>query len=321
MSDKSYSFHLVITGPNDFSAEYEIPIGITTIGRDADNLIQLDDRTVSRHHSRLECVAGECDITDLESSNGTFVNKIKITAKTPASLKNQDRIGIGPFFEMVFSQTEVVEESAPVEEQAPPPAFSISPPPEIVPASPPPPPPPPADETPPQPPPDGDIDILLPGLSIQRQRLLKYLPGIYHTDFMARFLGIFETILMPVEWTIDNFDLFLSPRTTPVLFLPWLANWYEAEFDKTWSEKQQRQFLEEAWLIYARRGTKWALSRVIEIYTGQTPVIDDLSEELRPHSFYVTLPINEKSVNRASVEALINFFKPAHTDYELKIQG
>jgi len=318
MADKTYTFRLVISGPNDFSAEFEIPIGITTIGRDADNSIQLDDRTVSRHHARLECISGECDITDLESSNGTYINKVKVAAKTPVPLKHQDRIGLGPNFEMILEQTEVIEDVIPSEEPVQPPVEEISEPPEIKVSIPPVPPPPP---TAPLPPPDGTGDLIPPGLSIQSRRLLKYLPGIYHTDFMARFLGIFEAILTPVEWTIDHFDLFLSPRTAPEAFLPWLANWYEAEFDKTWNESQRRQFLEEAWMIYSRRGTKWALGRVLEIYTGQPADIDDLAEDLRPHAFRVTLPLNEDNVNRSSITALIEYYKPAHTDYELIFRG
>jgi phage tail-like protein len=330
MPDKSYSFHLAITGLGGFSLEYDIPIGITTIGRDADNLIQLDDRTVSRHHARLECVGIECEITDLGSSNGSFVNKVKLTPNTPTPLSDQDQVGIGPSFLMIFSMVEVVEEPAPSEtpEAPPPPEIpevqaepvetparakkKAAPPVEPPPAEPP------IDESS-----DADLPkgVTPPGLSILSHRLLNYLPGIYHTESMARFLGIFEATLLPIEWTIDNFDLYLSPRTTPTGFLPWLANWFDAEFDKTWSEKQQRQFLEDAWLIYGRRGTKWALSRVLEIYTDQIPIIDDLADDLKPHSFRVSLPVNEKNVNRTSVEALINFYKPAHTDYELHFKG
>ena len=70
--------------------------------------------------------------------------------------------------------------------------------------------------------------------------LLSYLPGIYHTEFMSHFLAIFEAVLFPVEWQIDNFDLFLDPGTAPRNFLPWLANWFDIVFDSTWSEAQQR---------------------------------------------------------------------------------
>jgi len=72
---------------------------------------------------------------------------------------------------------------------------------------------------------------------------------------------------------------------------------------------------------FARRGTKWSVVRILEIYTGQTPVVDDLASDLRPHLFRVTVPLKEASINRTSVESLINHYKPAHTDYELYFRG
>jgi phage tail-like protein len=306
MTNKLYSFKLLIKGPGGFTAEYDIPIGVTTIGRDSDNLLQLDDTTISRHHARLECVVGECSITDLGSSNGTFINKIKVPAKTPIPLGDLEQIGLGPKYEMIFTRTEVTGDVIPDEGAGKrPPEESPEPP---LPPLPP---------LPPAPAQEEAFEKTPPGLPTQGRYLLKYLPEIYQTEFMENFLGIFEAIQLPIIWTIDNFDLFLSPRTAPLAFLPWLANWYEAEFDSTWSETQRRQFLEDAWLLYARRGTKWSLSRVLEIYTGKLPVIDDLSDELKPHSFQVTVLIKEASINRTSVENLINYYKPAHTDYEL----
>jgi phage tail-like protein len=182
--------------------------------------------------------------------------------------------------------------------------------------------------TPPPPPSEEDLILAQPpeeelvplGLTIKSQRLINYLPGIYHTDFMSRFLGIFEAILTPVEWNINNFDLFLSPQTCPSAFIPWLANWFEVVFDDTWSEGKRRNFLQEAHKIYAMRGTKKALSRTLEIYTGSTPEIDDLAEDLEPHTFRVTLPIRESDIRRANIEMLINAHKPAHTAYELHFQ-
>lgn len=298
-------FMLYIQGPEGFSKELEVLIGITTIGREAANTLQLEHRQVSRFHARLDTIASECEITDLDSSNGTFVNGEKLTARVPQLLRHNDQLKIG-IFELRFEQIEV-----PVEEQQVEAEVRAAAPPE----EPPPPPPPAIPEPAPQdysPP---------PGLSIYSQRLINYLPAIYQTDFMARFLGIFEAILLPLEWNIDNFDLFLSPKTSPSSFLPWLASWGEVGFDATWSEAQRRAYLTDAYEIYARHGTKWALSRVLEIYTGVKPEIDDLADGIDPHVFRVTVPILEENIQRASVEAIINAHKPAHTVYELHFQA
>lgn len=156
-----------------------------------------------------------------------------------------------------------------------------------------------------------------PGLSMTDSRYMQYLPGIYHTDFMARFLAIFESVLTPIEWNVDNFDLYLNPNTTPAGFLPWLADWFAVSFDSTWSGEQQRQLLEEAHNIFARRGTRWALARVLEIYTGASPEIIDLQEKEDPFTFTVKLPVTETDFQRTLIEQIVDTNKPAHTNYNL----
>jgi len=156
------------------------------------------------------------------------------------------------------------------------------------------------------------------GLEVRSWRLLQYLPGIYQTDFASRFLGIFEAILTPIEWTIDNFDLYLRPDTTPLAFLDWLASWFGLTFDSTWTEEKRRQLIKEAHQIFARRGTRWALSRVLEIYTGYAPKIIDTDPSLEPFTFRVILPGEAAHYDRALLERLIEAHKPAHTMYSLE---
>ena len=159
-----------------------------------------------------------------------------------------------------------------------------------------------------------------PGQSLTYSRYLEYLPEIYRTNgetFMPRFLALLESILAPVEWTGDNFDLFLDPRTAPEHFLPWLANWYELIFDATWSETAKRTVLLEAYLIYRRRGTAWGLQRLLQIYTGTDVQIEDQNENLENFTFSVRIAASARDINRAAVERLINANKPAHTSYDL----
>jgi phage tail-like protein len=160
-----------------------------------------------------------------------------------------------------------------------------------------------------------------PGITLHSQRLLQQLPGIYHTDFMSRFLALFEATLLPLEWTVDNFDLFLSPGTSPTLFLPWLANWYEIIFDSTWSEAQRRTLLKEAHKIYSRRGTRWALNRVLEIYLGKAPEIEEFQDERDPYTFTIKLPVRSGQYSQELIERLVDVSKPAHTNYILKFKN
>jgi len=137
---------------------------------------------------------------------------------------------------------------------------------------------------------------------------------------MECFLGLFESILLPIEWNIDNFDLYLSPGTSPGFFLPYLESWFGLAFDATWSEAQRRTLLAEAHRIYAMHGTRWALSRVLEIYTGQKPAINDTGKDQPPYTFTVRLAGKQHITNRKFIQKIIEENKPAHTTFVLEIE-
>jgi pSer/pThr/pTyr-binding forkhead associated (FHA) protein len=67
----------------------------TTIGRDSDNDIVLDEATVSRYHVLLFVRAERVIIMDLESSNGTFVNGAQVLPDMLVRLADGDLIQIG----------------------------------------------------------------------------------------------------------------------------------------------------------------------------------------------------------------------------------
>lgn len=156
-----------------------------------------------------------------------------------------------------------------------------------------------------------------PGLSWQSVAYYQYLPAYFQDDFSLRFLALFESILMPIEWHIDHFDLYLDPGTAPASFLPWLMEWFDLHFDEVWQEEQKRAFLQEAHFIFAYRGTRLALSRVLEIFTGVTPEIDDQRDDLPPFTFSVVIPLPEDLGKRPFIEQLIETHKPAHTQFIL----
>lgn len=312
-----------ITGPNDFAQTFVLPAGSITIGRQAGNNLVLENQLISRKHAQIDTTSSGSQITDLGSANGTIVNGEKLAPNVPMPLAHGAVIEIGTF-RLAYEQLRVApakptekpvleaeRPAAPQPQEIPPakptPPESIAPSTRqlTIPA---------AEKEKPAP----DYSQIPPGLSLESQRLLNYLPGIYHNDFMSRFLGIFEAIITPIEWNVDNFDLYLNPGTAPEEFLPWLENWFALNLDPSWSQEQRRLLLKEAHEIYARRGTRWALSRVLEIYTGATPEIVDTAAELAPFTFVVKLPLNEKDVDRPLIERLIDTNKPAHTDYTLE---
>ena len=308
MAEKTI-FNLFVQGP-EFKKRFQIKPGTSTLGREPSNTIQLNQPKVSRRHAIIECTETGCTITDVGSANGTVLNGSRIEANIPIELKDGDKILIDPF-QLTFSiKKEKIEEKTkeeiPVEKEEPtlPPPMPSEPP-EII----------------PEPEPETEIFSYPPGLSGKSIFFDDYLPGIFHTDFMSRFLAMFESIILPLEWNIENFDLFLNPRTAPADFLPWLSNWFNITFDSSWSEDRRRKLLEESSQIYARRGTRWALSRILEIYTGQAPEIIENEKKLDPFKFKVVLPFSEKEVDRNLIIRMIDSNKPAHTSYLLEFKG
>jgi adenylate cyclase len=70
----------------------EIPEGGLTVGKLAECGLQLDDPLVSRSHARLERAEGGARVTDLGSTNGTFVNDVQVQSSL---LRHGDEVQIG----------------------------------------------------------------------------------------------------------------------------------------------------------------------------------------------------------------------------------
>lgn len=70
-----------------------LTIPVTTLGRSPEAQIPVVDRRASRRHAEIHCDANGCSIIDLDSTNGTTLNGLHLTA--PQTLHPGDVIGIG----------------------------------------------------------------------------------------------------------------------------------------------------------------------------------------------------------------------------------
>lgn len=83
---------IVVQGPNSGRC-YSLSNGEITIGRQQGHTITLADALVSRNHARLVVERGQGVLTDLGSTNGTFVNGERVQGSRP--LRPGDRVQIG----------------------------------------------------------------------------------------------------------------------------------------------------------------------------------------------------------------------------------
>ncbi|MBN1849955.1 MAG: FHA domain-containing protein [Deltaproteobacteria bacterium] len=82
--------------------EYPIMKESITIGRNKDNIINIDNLAVSGYHARIDKAGSDFILTDLQSTNGTFINDKKITSH---KLSHGDNIIIGKHV-LLFVATE-----------------------------------------------------------------------------------------------------------------------------------------------------------------------------------------------------------------------
>ncbi len=77
----------------------ELPLGSEplTIGRSSESGLVIRDDYTSTHHARLVLWGDEWVVQDLDSTNGTFLNGVRVNAPTPVPLNTPIKIGTTSF--------------------------------------------------------------------------------------------------------------------------------------------------------------------------------------------------------------------------------
>lgn len=261
------------------------------VGRSSDSGLVLNHREISRQHMRITWRDDDKYLVeDLNSSNGVWLNDARLVPRVAEELNEGDVIRCGPylltFARLVFPEPVVVERPLEVHSPLPPVSEHLG-------------------------------EHLL-GIPTDKSTWLQYLPAIYGDDeFLGRYLLIFESIMSPIVWMIDNFDLYLSPEVAPTTWLQWMASWFDLLVLPELPIDRQREIVRQIGWLFMRRGTPAGLHRLLELYFGVTP---EIIENEVCH-FVVRLPLSQSDSKLGSevADRLINSQKPAFAAYTLEI--
>jgi len=191
--------------------------------------------------------------------------------------------------------------------------------------------------------------------------LLENLPAIYHSvenSALHELLSLFEAVWfaggdderLGLEGKIAQIPALFKPAagnesgagTTPQRFLAWLSEWVALSDRSGLSDEQLRQLIANIVPLYAKRGTKEYLERMLHFYLREASSVAVYDQEIpgmtvgrsavgsdsrlgsdRPFFFKVVIKLVlpedtpvEDIVERA--RAVIDLAKPAHTHYSLE---
>ena len=97
---------------------------VLTIGREASNPIPINDAEISRKHSQLVLQGGKYVLTDLGSTNGTFVNGQRLTGQHV--LQPGEVISLGEQINLLFELVTVIDPNATMLSSQPPAAAAYN---------------------------------------------------------------------------------------------------------------------------------------------------------------------------------------------------
>src|SRR5262245_4907700 len=87
---------LTLQGP-EAGRKFSLDPPHTILGRQYAAEVCLSGKAISRQHAQILARDARYFVEDLESSNGTFLNGLRLPPRAPVPLTEQDTLQIGPY--------------------------------------------------------------------------------------------------------------------------------------------------------------------------------------------------------------------------------
>jgi FHA domain len=100
--------HIQVLEPEKTARTIPVRTGVITVGRIPDNQLMLDDPKVSRHHLRIEQSGSRYTVTDLGSSNGSYLGGVKSLKDVTRDWDSAQPLKVGGTYLKLVRAREVV---------------------------------------------------------------------------------------------------------------------------------------------------------------------------------------------------------------------
>jgi len=106
---------LQISFPDSPEMSHDLIEDVVTVGRIAENTIEIDDASVSSHHAQLTLRGNEYVFKDLGSTNGSRLNGKDVVPDEEHRLRDGDRVQFGTIEAVYLSDTPSEQRALPAE--------------------------------------------------------------------------------------------------------------------------------------------------------------------------------------------------------------
>lgn len=135
---------------------------------------------------------------------------------------------------------------------------------------------------------------------------------LHSSDLVAK------DVISSVSQEIQQIKTLANPLTCDSKYLPFLAYAFKVDFwDDRLDIEAKRALIQESILLHKRKGTLWAIERVLEILNVKANVFEWYKYGGEPYYFKVKLELQQQFPNINQLAKLIDVYKNVRSKYEI----